>query len=141
MAAACVSKRPPLPEGVWRMVGSYLQRPTPTAALMKSYFTRLGVFTPTEMVRLASGRLTLVDGDRTSDNAIRMPVSVLIVEWFQHAAGRANWAEVGGLERVTVLCPRAEDCPTTMSGPWMSSPYRRGHACHSQQRILATLSL
>ena len=122
------------------MVGSYLQRPTPTAALMESYFTKLGVFTATEMVRLASGRLTLVDSDRLSYNH-RMPVCVRIVEWFQHAAGRAKWAEVGGLERVSVWCPLTADCPTTMSGAWISSPYKRGHACPTQQRILAALSL
>ena len=139
-AWACVSKRPPLPEDIWQMVGSYLQRPTPSAAILESYFTKLGVFTATEMVRLASGRLTLVDGDCASDHKVRTPVCVRIVEWFQHAAGRANWAEVGGLERVTVHCPRTAECPTTMSGPWMSSPYKRGHACQDRQKIAAALS-
>ena len=139
-AWACVSKRPPISNDVWRIVGSYLQKPTPSAALLESYLTKLGVFTPTEMVRLASGRLTLVDGNCASDNKVRMPVSVRIVEWFQHAAGRAKWAEVGRREAVTVWCPRTADCPTTMSGPWMSSPYKRGHACQDRQKIAAALS-
>ena len=124
-AWACVSKRPPLPEDIWQMVGSYLQRPTPSAAILESYFTKLGVFTANEMVRLASGRLMLVDSDCASDDTIRRPVCVRIVEWFQHAASRAKWAEVGCLENVAVWCPRTADCPTTKSGPWMSSTCKK----------------
>ena len=125
MAAACVSKRPPLPEDIWQMVGSYLQRPTRSAAILESYFTKLGVFTATEMVRLASGRLMLVDSDCPPDDAVRRPISARIVEWFQHAAGRANWAEMGRHEAVFVWCPRTADCPTTKSGPYMSSPCKK----------------
>ena len=114
-----------LPEDPLRLVGKFPQRPTPRAALLESYFTKLGVFTATEMVRLANGRLTIVDGDHPSYNTVRKPVCVRIVEWSQHAAGRARWAEVGGPERVSVWCPRTTDCPTIMSGPWMTSPYKR----------------